>query len=262
MFATGRALKAEIARSEAALRRAEAGQVQARAALEKAQIDLRRREDLQSSGAVSAEDLTTAHNSFTAAQAALNAANADVAQAQSAILAATGQFEATDALTRNSNVESNPDVLSARSRLDQAKLDLSRTVIRAPFDGVVSQRHAQIGQRVKIGDVLMTLVPVDRLYVDANFKESQLAKVRNGQNVELVSDLYGSAAPFHGTVIGFAGGTGAATALIPAQNATGNWIKVVQRLPVRIALKPEELAAHPLRLGLSMDATIDLKSGR
>jgi membrane fusion protein (multidrug efflux system) len=119
----------------------------------------------------------------------------------------------------------------------------------------------QIGQRVKIGDALMSLVPVGQLFVDANFKESQLAKVRPGQSATLVSDLYGGAVIFHGTVVGFAGGTGASMAIIPAQNATGNWIKVVQRLPVRIRLDSEELSRHPLRIGLSMDVTVDLGSG-
>jgi membrane fusion protein (multidrug efflux system) len=149
-------------------------------------------------------------------------------------------------------------VLIAQARVEQAMLDLERTEVRAPLDGVVSRRNVQVGQRVAPGNSLMVVVPVAQLYVDANFKESQLAKVRTGQAVELISDFYGDEVVYHGKVLGFSGGTGAAFALIPAQNATGNWIKVVQRLPVRIALDPKELAQHPLRVGLSMNATVDL----
>ncbi|HCK29148.1 MAG TPA: EmrA/EmrK family multidrug efflux transporter periplasmic adaptor subunit, partial [Acinetobacter ursingii] len=147
-----------------------------------------------------------------------------------------------------------------QAKVEQAQLDLDRTVIRAPVDGVVARRNIQIGQRVAPGTVMMSVVPISQLYVDANFKESQLAKVRVGQIATLTSDLYGDDVEYHGKVIGFSGGTGAAFALIPAQNATGNWIKVVQRLPVRIALDPKELADHPLRVGLSMEAKVDLSS--
>jgi membrane fusion protein (multidrug efflux system) len=135
-------------------------------------------------------------------------------------------------------------------------------VIRAPIDGVVAQRSVQVGQRVTNTTVTMTIVPVSSLYVDANFKENQLGKVRPGQRATVTSDFYGDDVVYHGKVIGFAGGTGAAFSLIPAQNATGNWIKVVQRLPVRIALDPKELREHPLRVGLSMEAKIDLTSQR
>ena len=151
-------------------------------------------------------------------------------------------------------------MLVAQAKVEQAQLDLDRTVIRAPVDGVVARRNIQIGQRVAPGTVMMSVVPISQLYVDANFKESQLAKVRVGQIATLTSDLYGDDVEYHGKVIGFSGGTGAAFALIPAQNATGNWIKVVQRLPVRIALDPKELADHPLRAGLSMEAKVDLSS--
>ncbi|HWU14058.1 MAG TPA: HlyD family efflux transporter periplasmic adaptor subunit, partial [Caulobacter sp.] len=140
---------------------------------------------------------------------------------------------------------------------DQAAVDLARTVIRAPIDGVVTRRNVQAGQRVAAGAVLMQVVPVQQAYVDANFKEGQLRKVRIGQPVELEADLYGGSVKYHGTVVGLSGGTGSAFALIPAQNATGNWIKVVQRLPVRVAIAPADLKAHPLRVGLSMKATID-----
>jgi membrane fusion protein (multidrug efflux system) len=137
-------------------------------------------------------------------------------------------------------------------------VDLARTVIRAPVDGVIARRQVQIGQRVQPGAALMSVVPVQQAYVDANFKEGQLTKVRVGQAVELESDLYGGKVKFHGKVVGLAGGTGSAFAVIPSQNATGNWIKVVQRVPVRVALDPAELKAHPLRVGLSMKAKIDV----
>jgi len=149
-----------------------------------------------------------------------------------------------------------------RAALDKARLDLSRTVIRAPMDGIVSQRKAQIGQNVQPGQALMTITPIAQAYVDANFKEGQLDKVRVGQPSELTSDLYGSKIVYHGRVAGIGGGTGSAFAVIPAQNATGNWIKVVQRLPVRIKLDSRELKAHPLRVGLSMTATIDTDAVR
>ena len=140
-----------------------------------------------------------------------------------------------------------------------ARLNLERTVIRAPISGIVTNRNAQLGQRISAGAQLMVIVPLDAMFVDANFKETQLRNVRPGQPVELTSDFYGRNVVFRGTVRGFAGGTGAAFALIPAQNATGNWVKVVQRLPVRIRLDPAQLKSHPLRVGLSMSATIDTR---
>ncbi|HEY1879996.1 MAG TPA: HlyD family efflux transporter periplasmic adaptor subunit, partial [Caulobacteraceae bacterium] len=140
------------------------------------------------------------------------------------------------------------------------ELNLQRTVLSAPADGVVAKKDVAVGQRVQVGQALMTVVPISRVYVDANFKEGQLRHVRVGQPVTLTADLYGDGVKFHGRVVGVGGGTGAAFALIPAQNATGNWIKVVQRLPVRIALEPEELRQHPLRVGLSMKADVDVKS--
>ena len=173
-------------------------------------------------------------------------------------MAARQTLASQQALIHGSDVDHNPEVLAAKAALDTAKLNLSRTVIRAPFDGVVAQKTAQIGQRVDLGQTLMSVVPIKSAYVDANFKEGQLTRVRAGQPVTLTSDLYGSKVVFHGTVQGLGGGTGSAFAVIPAQNATGNWIKVVQRLPVRVALDPAELAIYPLRVGLSMTASIDL----
>ena len=154
-----------------------------------------------------------------------------------------------------------PEVLLAMAKRDQAQVDLDRTTVRAPVDGVIAKRSVQIGQRVAAGAPLMSVVPVQQIYVDANFKEGQLGKVRVGQQVELKSDLYGSDVIYKGTVAGFSGGSGSAFAAIPAQNATGNWIKVVQRLPVRIQLDPAELEKHPLRVGLSMDVSVDTRTG-
>jgi len=152
-------------------------------------------------------------------------------------------------LVQGDGIAHNPEVLAAKAVLDKALLDLGRAQIRAPVDGVVAGRHAQIGQRVKLGSNLMNVVPLMDAHVDANFKEVQLQHIQPGQTVDLISDLYGQ---------GLGGGTGSAFAVIPAQNATGNWIKVVQRLPVRIALDARELARHPLRVGVSMTAKVYL----
>ena len=156
------------------------------------------------------------------------------------------------------DVADNPEVAAAKAKVDQARLDLARTVIRAPIDGVVAKNTVEVGQRVESGAQLMTVVPIQAAYVNANFKEGQLRRMRIGQPVVLTSDYYGSGVKFHGRIVGLAGGTGSAFAVIPAQNATGNWIKIVQRLPVRIELDPKELAAHPLRVGLSMSADVDV----
>ena len=222
-----------------------AAQVTGRASdLDKATLDYQRRIALSQQGAISAEQLSNARSALDAAHAALDAAREALAAQQ--------------ALIHGTDVDHNPEVLAAKAALDKAQLDLSRTVIRAPFDGVIAQKTAEVGQRVDVGQVLMSVVPVSRAYVDANFKEGQLTRVHPGQAVTLTSDLYGSHVTYHGRVEGLSGGTGSAFAVIPAQNATGNWIKVVQRLPVRVALNQLELSQHPLRVGLSMNATIDL----
>lgn len=252
------------ARGRAAARASEIGQAQARlrdasATLDRTRIELARREALIGSGAVSGEELTQARTAFQSAQAAQAVAAAGVASARATENAATGDLQASAALVQGTTIGTAPEIRAARARLALAKLNRDRTVIRAPIDGIVTNRQVQIGQRVAPGVPIMTLVPIAAAYVDANFKEDQLSKVRPGQPVTLTSDFYGGDVQFHGRVIGFAGGTGAAFALIPAQNATGNWIKVVQRLPVRIALDPKELRAHPLRVGLSMDATVDTR---
>jgi membrane fusion protein (multidrug efflux system) len=221
--------KLALRQAEADLARAQAQVLSATADLERSSIDLQRRQALIESGSVSGDELTHVVNEASNARASLNAARAAVAQTQ--------------------------------ARVDKAKVDLGRTVIRSPVDGVIARREVQLGQRVQPSTPLLSVVPIGEIYVNANFKEVQLKKVRAGQNVELESDLYGRKVAFHGVVEGFNGGTGAAFALIPAQNATGNWIKVVQRLPVRIRLDSEELTAHPLRVGLSMDAKVDLRTG-
>jgi len=249
------ARSADIGQAQAQLASAEAG-------FGKARIDLVRRQELASSGAVSGEELTSAKNAFSTAQANLALARAAIAQASATRGAARETYAANQALIAGSTIDTSPEVAAAKAKLDQALLDLQRTVIRAPIDGVVTNRQVQVGQRIAAGSPVMTIVPVGSVFVDANFKEGQLKRVRPGQTVELVSDLYGDDFVFHGKVVGFSGGTGSAFALIPAQNATGNWIKVVQRLPVRVQLDPKELAGHPLRVGLSMEARIDVSGAR
>ena len=223
----------------------------------KAKVDYDRRQALAASGAVSGDELTVAKTAYTNAQAAQAGAEAALGQAVAAQKAAESQLIAQQVQTQGS-VDANPQVAAARAALNTAKLDLERATLRAPVDGVVTRRQVQVGQRVQVGTPLMTLVPTAQVYVDANFKEAQLRKVQVGQLATLESDLYGGGVKYHGKVVGLSGGTGSAFALIPAQNATGNWIKVVQRLPVRIQLDPKELAQHPLRVGLSMKAKIDL----
>ena len=262
--ATSGSLAAQIGARDADIGQARAQLVAAQSAVEKAKADLDRREHLAGDGFVSREELTSYRNAYVAAQSSLRQAQAAIAQAEASHGAAQQTYAANQALIAGTSVDTSPDVAAAKAALDQARLDLQRTVIRSPIDGVVTNRQVQVGQRVATGNSVMTIVPVGAVYVDANFKEGQLSRVRPGQPAELTSDLYGSKTVFHGKVIGFAGGTGSAFALIPAQNATGNWIKVVQRLPVRIALDPKELAGHPLRVGLSMEATVDVsgKSAR
>jgi membrane fusion protein (multidrug efflux system) len=223
----------------------------AKAELQRAQVEYDRRLPLAGSGAVSGEELTSVKTALEAAQAAY-------AQAHGNLTAAQGARAANDVLIEGVSLEENPEVTAARYRVEQARVALERTIVRAPVDGVVTKRAVQVGQMVQPGTPLMTVVPVQQAYVSANFKEVQLGKVRVGQPAELKSDLYGGKVVYHGRVVGFSGGTGAAMAIVPAQNATGNWIKVVQRVPVRIALDPRELAAHPLKVGLSMDADIDV----
>jgi len=255
-------LAAQVDARDADIGQARAQLASAEASFGKARIDLGRRSELAGSGAVSGEELTNAKNAYATAQANLALARAAVATASATTSAARENLAANQALIAGSTIDTSPEVAAAKAKVDQARLDLERTVIRAPIDGVVTNRQVQVGQRISAGSPVMTIVPTGSVYVDANFKEGQLAKVRPGQKVELISDLYGDDVVYHGRVAGFSGGTGSAFALIPAQNATGNWIKVVQRLPVRVQLDPRELRAHPLRVGLSMEAKIDVSGDR
>ena len=261
LMATDSNLSAQISAREADAQRASAQLAAAQADFERAKIDLQRRQALVASGSVSGDELSRAKNAFDAATAQLAAAKAAAAQVTANQRSAVAAKEANAALISHSSVDTNPEVAAARARLDQAKVDLERTVIRAPLDGVVAQRRVQLGQRVQPGMPLMAVVPVHEIYVDANFKEVQLEKVRVGQRVALHADIYGKGVTYHGVVEGFSGGSGAAFAAMPAQNATGNWIKVVQRLPVRVKLDAAELQANPLKVGLSMSATIDTRTG-
>jgi membrane fusion protein (multidrug efflux system) len=207
--------------------------------------DLRRRERLGNSGAISGEELQHARDRVRSAEAALASARE--------------QLEANRARVDGTTIEDHPDVRNAAAAVRSAYLTYSRTVLPAPVSGYVAHRNVQLGQRVAPGAALMAVVPLDQVWVDANFKEPQLASMRVGQPVRLTADLYGRSVVYHGTVSGFGAGTGSAFALLPAQNATGNWIKIVQRLPVRVALDARELAAHPLQIGLSMKADVSIK---
>ena len=220
-------------------------QVLARKAdLAAAQADLRRRESLAGTDAISGEELSHARAAVVQAQAALKAVEAEETSAQAA-------------LGNNIPLRRQPAVQTAISHMKDVWLNLQRTQIRSPVAGQVAKRNIQIGQRTAPGTPLMAVVPLQDVWVDANFKEVQLSKMRIGQPVTMTSDLYGSKVVYHGEVMGLSAGTGSAFSLLPAQNATGNWIKVEQRVPVRISLDPREVAAHPLRVGLSMTVTVD-----
>jgi membrane fusion protein (multidrug efflux system) len=258
-FANVEAAAAQTDARNSDLARAEAQLASAKSDLARAQTEYDRRHALAGTGAVSADELTDVQNQRQTTEAAVAAAQAALKQAKANISVAGAQRDAAAVLVQGADVAQNPEVAAAQAQLNQAQLDLDRTVIRAPVDGIVAKKAIEIGQRVAAGTELMTVVPVQSAYVDANFKEVQLRKIRVGSPVVLTSDLYGGGVKFHGKVIGVAGGSGAAFALIPAQNATGNWIKVVQRVPVRIVLDPKELEKHPLRVGLSMKAEVEVR---
>jgi len=255
---------ADAAAARAAGRTAEIASARSRLAeaealLARVKGEFDRRQTLAGSGAVSNEEIGAARAALASAMATRDAARTAVAAAQDTARSAAGDAAAAAAMVRGTTLFTAPDIRAAEAALARARLDLDRTVIKAPVAGIVTNRNVQVGQRVAGGAPLMTLVPTTGLFVDANFKESQLKTIRIGQKVELKSDLYGGDVTYSGTVVGLAGGTGAAFALIPAQNATGNWVKVVQRLPVRIALDAAQVKAHPLRVGLSMTAVIDTR---
>lgn len=262
MVATDGSLDAQIAARAADEARANAQLQSAEADFERASIDLKRRQNLASSGSVSGDELTRAQNAYATAQASLQSARAAAAQSKANRNMAIGSRDANRALIDNSSLDTNPEVALARAKRDQARVDMERTVVRAPVDGVVARRQVQMGQRVQAGAALLSVVPVNEMHVDANFKEVQLQDVKPGQDVIVKADIYGDKVTYRGKVAGFSGGTGSAFSLIPAQNATGNWIKVVQRLPIRIQLDAADLAKYPLQVGLSMHVTIDTHSGK
>ncbi|OIQ72460.1 multidrug export protein EmrA [mine drainage metagenome] len=246
LYANNATLNAQVALHETDV-------VKARNALERSQGDLQRRQSLNGNGAVSQEELKHAQEQFDSAKSTLDAA-------QAGVLAAREQLASNQVLTEGARVEQQPGVLLAAARLREAFLATERTQLLSPVDGYVAKRTVQIGQRVAAGMPLMSVVALNHLWVEANFKEVQLRNIRIGQPVKLVADQYGTKVSYSGSVIGLGAGTGAAFSLLPAQNATGNWIKVVQRVPVRIGLDAAQLAAHPLRVGLSMTADVDISN--
>jgi membrane fusion protein (multidrug efflux system) len=230
LFAQGQQLHAQIAVREQALLTAES--------------DLKRRASLGDDGAISAEELSHARDNVNSARASL--------------ASASEQYGQTIAQIDGTKIANHPQVLAAATVVRNAALALHRTQLTAPVSGIVAQRSVQVGQRVAAGTPLLAVVPLDDVWIDANFKEVQLARMRVGQPVRVHVDMYGSDVVFDGRVAGFAAGSGNAFALLPPQNATGNWIKIVQRVPVRILLDPRELAQHPLRVGLSTTVRVDL----
>lgn len=219
---------------------------QARIQFAQAQADYNRRRAASGDGAVSAEDLTHARDAL--------------AQAKSAIAASEGMLAQTIAQIQGADVDHNPDVLAAEARLRSAAVTLQHMKLIAPVGGEVAQRSAEVGEQVAAGTPLMAVVPLSDVWIDANFKEVQLRHMRIGQPVKLTADVYGGAVTYHGRIAGLGAGSGSAFALLPPQNASGNWIKIVQRVPVRIELDPRELKAHPLRIGLSVDASVDVRN--
>ncbi|MGB6103279.1 MAG: HlyD family efflux transporter periplasmic adaptor subunit [Pusillimonas sp.] len=244
IFVQNSALEADIAMRVANIERAEVD-------LAKARNDLKRRQTLASSGGVSGEEILHA-------QTAVKAAESGLAQARAAHAASQATLATNQALTAGTTIEAHPDVMQAADQLRKAWLANTRTRLPAPVDGMIAQRSVQVGQHVAPGTPLMTIVPLRQVWVEANFKEGQVRHMKPGQKATLTADLYGGGVRYHGVVQGLAAGTGSAFALLPAQNASGNWIKVVQRIPVRIALDPQELSEHPLRVGLSMQVEVDL----
>ena len=230
LFATNASLNASVAMRQSDVTRA--------------QEDLTRRERLSASGAVSGEEMNHAKDALRSAQASL--------------LAAKEQASANRALVDQTTVEDHPDVRAAAAKVREAFIALGRTKLPSPVAGVVTKRSVQLGQRVAPGAPLMAVIPMEQMWVNANFKEPQLANIHIGQPVKLTADVYGGKVEYDGKVVGLDAGTGSAFSLLPAQNATGNWIKVVQRVPVRVAIDAEQMKKHPLRIGLSMEATVDI----
>ncbi|SBS35316.1 Multidrug export protein EmrA [Marinomonas spartinae] len=235
-----------VRNSFAALEEQRANVELAKVALDKADNDYQRRIKLRKNNLISNEDLSHYKSTYISAKASY-----DVAQKA---------YDAIKTKVDHTTVLTHPDVLKAESALKSAWLALHRTTIVAPVSGYVAQRSVQVGQHVSAGSTLMSIVPLNHVWVVANFKETQIGNIRSGQPVTLTSDVYGSSITYHGTVQGIVPGTGSAFSLLPASNATGNWIKVVQRVPVRIALQSTELTKHPLRPGLSMNVTVNTQN--
>ncbi|GIX30756.1 MAG: hemolysin D [Porticoccaceae bacterium] len=257
--AEGKRLAAALAAAAAERQQAEAAVAAAAAEVERARYLYERRRRLAEQGAVAEEELVRARADFAVAEAALEEARRRLAAAGAAREAAAAALAANEVITGVGDVERDPAVRAARARLAAARLALARTVIRAPVAGVVVQRTVQVGQQVAAGAPLMRIAPLHAAWVDANFRETQLARIAPGQRARLISDLYGDEVVYRGRVVGIGGASGAVTALIPPQNATGNWVKVVQRIPVRIALEPKALRAHPLPVGASMWVEVDTR---
>ena len=246
------AAEAELARTVRQVRAlySQAEQLRAQIAeretdLKKSQSDYARRQALVADGAVSGEELAHAQDT--------------IAQTRASLQAAQRQLDATLAQIEGTTLEDHPNVLAAAAKLRDASLALRRTTIRSPVSGTIAKRGVQLGQHVSAGAPLLAVVPLEDVWIDANFKESQLKSVRVGQPVTVHADIYGKDVEYKGTVAGLAAGSGSAFALLPAQNASGNWIKIVQRVPVRITLDPEQLKQNPLRVGLSMHAEIEIR---
>ena len=246
LYANNTTLTAQIALREADINKAKVD-------VERASDDLKRRQSLSGNGAVSQEELKHAQQQLESAQSTL-------AAAQAGVVTAHEQLNSNQTLTEGASIEQQPSVQLAAARLREAFLATQRTALLAPVEGYVAKRTVQLGQRVAAGTPLMSVIPLKDVWVEANFKEVQLRNIRIGQPVTLVADQYGKKVSYSGTVSGLGAGTGAAFSLLPAQNATGNWIKVVQRVPVRMALDPKQLAEHPLRVGLSMTVEVDVRN--
>jgi membrane fusion protein (multidrug efflux system) len=227
--------------------------MKAQTEIARANDDLARRQSLVGNGAVSKEELDHTRSQLASANSAL-------ASAQAGVLAARQQLASNQTMTEGTRIEEHPSVLAAGARVREAWLATQRAALPAPVDGFVARRTVQLGQRVAAGTPMMALIALDQLWVDANFKENQLRNIRIGQPVTLTADVYGKKVEYTGAVAGLGAGTGAAFALLPAQNATGNWIKVVQRVPVRVSIDTAQLLKNPLRVGLSMDATVDVRN--
>ena len=244
LYANNHTQQAQIAARQADLARAQSE-------VARLQDDVTRRQPLVVTGAVGREEFNTYNAQLTAAKSSLEAA-------RSGVVAAQAQLSSNQSLTEGTSAEEHPSVKVAAAKVREAALALQRTDLLAPVDGYVARRNVQLGQRVQAGSPLMSVIALNEVWVEANFKENQLTNLRLEQPVELTADVYGKKVVYHGVVEGLGAGTGAAFALLPAQNATGNWIKVVQRVPVRVKLDAAEVAAHPLRVGLSMDAKVDI----